>query len=98
MAHAGCSEALGSIIASDTYWQSASNLCTKGTGFMKTASNPSMVGSSRQCMLREASCCRCLNRSFEVPAERLRYPEESRKTTSNEEWKESRGGWRRVKV
>lgn len=64
---------------------------------MKTASNPSMVGSSRQCMLKEASCCRCLNRSFEVPAERLRYPEESRKTTSNEEWKESRGGWRRVK-
>lgn len=56
-----------------------------------------MVGSSRQCMLKEASCCRCLNRSFEVPAERLRYPEESRKTTSNEEWKESRGGWRRVK-
>ena len=64
---------------------------------MKTASNPSMVGSSRQRMLREASCCRCLNRSFEVPAQRLWYPEESRKTTSNEEWKESRGGWRRVK-
>ncbi len=59
---------------------------------MKRASKPLMVGLSRKARAKEASCFSHWYLSLLIPAQRFRWAEESTKTTSNEEWKESNDG------